>query len=68
MLDHPDYDRLAIEFRDRFDESPWSPELLETPEPSTLTGKIDDLKRKVYSVQDTQLMEVITDGQDASGS
>lgn len=29
MLDHPEYDRLVLDFRSRFDESPWSPELLE---------------------------------------
>lgn len=31
MLDHPDYDRMMIEFGPRFDESPWSPEILENP-------------------------------------
>lgn len=65
MLDHPDFDRLEAEWGPRFAESPWSPEILETPEPSTITGKIDDLKRKVYSAYDTQLMEVITDGADS---
>lgn len=71
MLDHPDFDRLEAEWGPRFAESPWSPEILEAPEPSTITGKIDDLKRKVYSAYDTQVMEVISgpavgDGQPAS--
>lgn len=61
MLDHPIYDLLVRDFGPRFDESPWSPELLETPDPSTITGTIDMLKRKVYSAADTQIMEAITD-------
>lgn len=61
MLDHPIYDLLVRDFGPRFDESPWAPELLETPDPSTITGTIDMLKRKVYSAADTQIMEAITD-------
>lgn len=61
MLDHPIYDLLVRDFTPRFDESPWSPELLEVPDPSTITGTIDMLKRKVYSAADTQVMEAITD-------
>jgi hypothetical protein len=64
MLDHPEFDMLMEDFQPRFNESPWSPEVLEAPDPSTITGQIDMLKRKVYSVQDTQLMEVITDATD----
>lgn len=60
MLDHPDFDRLEAEWGPRFDESPWSPELLDTPEPSTITGKIDHLRRKLSSAHDTVLMEVIS--------
>lgn len=68
MLDHPDFDMLENEWAPRFDESPWSPEVLEAPEPSTITGQIDMLKRKVYSSQDTQLMEVITDAHQSEAS
>lgn len=60
MLDHPVYDMLVRDFTPRFDESPWSPELLEIPDPSTITGTIDMLRRKVYSAADTQVMPVIS--------
>lgn len=31
MRETPDFDRLWAEFGHRFDESPWSPEVLEAP-------------------------------------
>lgn len=59
MRDHPLYDLMEQEWIPRFDESPWSPELLETPEPTSITAKIDALTRKLADPSPTQLMEII---------
>jgi hypothetical protein len=59
MSETPLFDLLERDFGPRFDESPWSPELLEIPEPSTLTGLIDMIKRDVYSQFDTQMIPTI---------
>lgn len=62
MLEHPDYDRLMIEFGPRFDESPWSPEVLDVPLPKSITAAIDVIRRDIALVTPTQLMAVISDG------
>lgn len=62
MLDHPEYDMLALDFRSKFDESPWSPELLE-PRVTIPEGDKPALpmRHALALVTPTQLMEVISD-------
>lgn len=59
MSDTPEYDLLVRDFGPRFDESPWSPELLEPPDfdlPPRLPVHLTAL------LTPTQTMETIDDG------
>lgn len=66
MLDHPEYDRLALDFEAKFAESPWSPEVLE---PRVLVEEKDmpamPIKHLVALLTETQMMEVISGGESA---
>lgn len=66
MLDHPEYDRLALDFEARFAESPWSPEVLE---PRVLVEEKEmpamPLRHMVALLTQTQMMEVIPSGEPA---
>lgn len=65
FLDHPEYDRLALDFEPRFAESPWSPEVLEP----RIIGEQDKpampMKHMLALVTPTQMMEVISGGESA---
>lgn len=63
MLDHPDFDRLMAEFNPRFDESPWSPELLEAPDFELPPAPLAYLMPRLTALSTpTQTMEVIGSG------
>lgn len=56
MLDHPEFDAMEAQWRPAFDESPWSPELLESPDFELPPWP---LRHQAALVTPTQLMEVI---------
>lgn len=65
----PDFDRLMNDFRPKFDESPWSPELLEAPDfskPGSEDKPVDQvaypMRHMLAMVTPTQMMPVIEVG------
>jgi len=59
-IDSPIFWELVAKYGPKLvTESPWSPEVLETPWPSTFDGALDYVTRLVGSQYDTQYLPVL---------
>lgn len=58
-VDSPLFWELSHMFGPRFAQSPWSPEFLETPLPTTFSDALDYYSRRVASRQDTQVLPIL---------
>lgn len=55
----PMFYEVKTAFEAKFAKSPWAPDMLVAPDPSTITGQIDMLRRKLADPSPTMAMEVI---------
>lgn len=66
MLEYPDYEMTMRDVGPLLEKAPWRTELLAEPDfdlpPVPLPILTEQVKRSISSRDDTQLMEVITDG------
>lgn len=58
-VDSPLFWELVAKYGPAFAQSPWSPEYLEPPLPTTVTGAIDHVKRLISSREGTQAMPIL---------
>lgn len=66
MLECPDYEMTMRDIGPAFEAAPWRVELLAEPDfnlpPVPLAVLAEQVKRSISGREDTQLMEVISDG------
>lgn len=66
MLANPDYEMLCRDFNALFESAPWRTDFLQEPDfelpPTPLPILAEKLKRSISASFDTQIMEVIRNG------
>lgn len=58
-IDSPLFWELVAKYGPAFAQSPWSPEYLETPLPTTFTGMVDHVTRAIASREETQALPIL---------